>query len=608
MIRKLIGKLFGGSKKKTESSASPHPTSRAHGHTKRETTRGSGAHGGKPGDKSREGHPSRGGDRPRPAAQPGAHPHAQKIHAKGEPRPHGSGPARAEGDSPRERERDPRRGARGSSRDSGSGQPRREQPSGGDTHGESREGGERRRRSRGGRGRGRSDGPQGDRHDRRRDDHADQPQLSEAEKAAQSALSEIQPEPVASTAPIEIPAIAEDNEFTGLGLEPFIVAAIDAMGYQQPTPIQSEAIPVVLAGRDVIGSAQTGTGKTAAFGLPILQKMQSHGKLRCLVLEPTRELAVQVDEAFQTFKKYTNLRAHVIFGGVGYGPQREAIARGLDIVVATPGRLLDHLEQRSFTLDDIQFLILDEVDRMLDMGFLPDVKRIIEKCPKDRQTLFFSATIPPELAKLTSWCLRDPHTIEIGRRRSPAETVSHAFYPVIESQKFNLLKQLLEQTNYESVIIFCRTKHGADFVANRLIQLDHKVAVMHSNRSQGERMEALKGFKSGKYEVLVATDVAARGLDIAGVSHVINYDTPQHAEDYVHRIGRTGRAQNEGDAFTLLTEEESKYAHSIERFIGQKVERKKIEGFDYQYSAVFAAQEDKAKVTVRSRLYRGARK
>jgi len=413
---------------------------------------------------------------------------------------------------------------------------------------------------------------------------------------------------VAPSAPIEIPAISADNEFTDLGLEPCIVAAVDAMGYQQPTPIQSEAIPVVLAGRDVIGSAQTGTGKTAAFGLPILQKLKEHGRLRCLVLEPTRELAVQVDEAFQNFKKFTNLRAHVIFGGVGYGPQREAIARGLDIVVATPGRLLDHLEQRSFNLDDLQFLILDEVDRMLDMGFLPDVKRIIEKCPKERQTLFFSATIPPELEKLTQWCLRDPHTIEIGRRRSAAETVSHAFYPVIESQKFNLLKALLEKTHYESVIIFCRTKHGADFVANRLNALDHKVAVMHSNRSQVERMEALKGFKSGKYEVLVATDLAARGLDIAGVTHVINYDTPQHAEDYVHRIGRTGRAQTEGDAFTLLTEEESKYAHSIERFIGQKVERKKIEGFDYQYSAVFAAQEEAARTVVRSRLYRGARR
>jgi len=404
-----------------------------------------------------------------------------------------------------------------------------------------------------------------------------------------------------------VPPISEDNEFVGLGLVPAVAAAVEAKGYIQPTPIQSEAIPVILSGRDVIGSAQTGTGKTAAFSLPILQKLGTHGALRCLVLEPTRELALQVNEALLTYSKFTDLHTTVIYGGVGYGPQRDAIAAGLDIVVATPGRLLDHLEQRSFSLGSIEYLVLDEVDRMLDMGFLPDVKRIIGMCPKERQTLFFSATIPPELEKLTEWCLRDPHTIEIGRRRSAAETVSHAFYPVIESQKFDLLKKLLEDTNYESVLIFCRTKHGADFVANRLEREKHKVAVMHSNRSQSERAEALKGFKSGKYEVMVATDVAARGLDIQGITHVVNYDTPQHPEDYVHRIGRTGRAQNEGDAFTLLTEDEMKYAFAIERFIDQKIERKKVEGFDYHYSAVFASQEGDPATVFRSRLYRGSK-
>ncbi len=408
--------------------------------------------------------------------------------------------------------------------------------------------------------------------------------------------------------PMEIPPISEDSEFSDLGLEPFIVAAVEAKGYTQPTPIQSEAIPYVLSGRDVIGSAQTGTGKTAAFALPILQKLRSHGSLRCLILEPTRELALQVDEAIHTYGRFTDLRNTVIFGGVGYGPQRDAIARGLDIVVATPGRLLDHLQQGSFNLKGVNLLVLDEVDRMLDMGFLPDVKRIIEQCPTERQTLFFSATIPPELENLTKWVLRDPHTIEIGRRQMAAETVSHAFYPVIEAQKFDLLKALLEQTHYESVIVFCRTKHGADFVANRLSSQGHKVAVMHSNRSQSERMEALKGFKSGKYEMLVATDLAARGLDIAGVTHVINFDTPQHAEDYVHRIGRTGRAEAEGDAFTLLTEDEMKHAYAIERFIGQKVERKKIEGFAYQYSAIFESAADAPKNQFRSRLYRGTRK
>ncbi len=405
----------------------------------------------------------------------------------------------------------------------------------------------------------------------------------------------------------ELPAISEDNEFIGLGLAPAIVASVQEKGYEQPTPIQSEAIPFILAGRDVIGSAQTGTGKTAAFGLPILQKLGAHGALRCLVLEPTRELALQVDESFRTYSKYTDLEMAVIFGGVGYGPQREAIAAGLDIVVATPGRLLDLIGQGSLSLSGIEYLVLDEVDRMLDMGFLPDVKRIIEMCPKERQTLFFSATIPPELEKLTSWCLRDPHTIEIGRRRSAAETVSHAFYPVIEAQKYDLLNRLLQDTNYESVLIFCRTKHGADFIAGRLEGLGHKVAVMHSNRSQSERMEALKGFKSGKYEVMVATDVAARGLDIQGITHVINYDTPQHAEDYVHRIGRTGRAQTEGDAFTLLTEDEMKHAFAIERFIGKKVERKKVEGFEYQYSAVFTALEGEPPTVFRSRLYRGSK-
>jgi ATP-dependent RNA helicase RhlE len=407
--------------------------------------------------------------------------------------------------------------------------------------------------------------------------------------------------------PPETPPVSPDNEFVDLGLEPFIAAATDALGYEQPTPIQSEAIPIVLSGRDVIGSAQTGTGKTAAFALPILQKLRAHGDLRCLVLEPTRELASQVEEACRSYSKFTNLSTTVVFGGVGYGPQRDAIHRGTDIVVATPGRLLDHIGQGLIKLDSVQYLVLDEVDRMLDMGFLPDVKKIIAFCPKERQTLFFSATIPPELEKLTQWCLVDPHTIEIGRRRSPAETVTHAFYPVIQSQKFDLLTEILERTHYESVLIFCRTKNGADFVAGRLQGQGHKVAVLHSNRSQAERTDALKGFKSGKYEVMVATDLAARGLDIAGITHVINFDTPQHAEDYVHRIGRTGRAHAEGDAFTLLTEDEMKHAFAIERFIGQKVERKKLEDFPYQYSAVFASAEGEAKNVFRSRLYRGTK-
>ncbi|MEI7553259.1 MAG: DEAD/DEAH box helicase [Verrucomicrobiota bacterium] len=384
------------------------------------------------------------------------------------------------------------------------------------------------------------------------------------------------------------------------------------MGYVTPTPIQLQAIPVVLKGGDVIGSAQTGTGKTAAFALPIIQRLAGHGKLRCLILEPTRELALQVEEAFQKFAKFTDLRVTIVYGGVGYGKQTDDLRRGMDILAATPGRLLDHLEQGNCSLKDIDILVLDEVDRMLDMGFLPDVKRIVQKTPATRQTLFFTATVPPEIASLASWALRDPVKVEIGRQRSPAETVSHAFYPVVASQKFELLQLLLEQTDFKSVLIFSRTRMGADRIAHRLQGKGHTVGVMHSDRSQRERIEALDGFKSGKFEVLVATDIAARGLDIAGVSHVVNYDVPENAEDYVHRIGRTGRAHHTGDAFTLVTEDDVRDARSIERYMGLAVERKKIEGFPYIYSALFdekaLAETVAASAKPTSRLHRGMRR
>ncbi|HWH91804.1 MAG TPA: DEAD/DEAH box helicase, partial [Candidatus Binatia bacterium] len=260
---------------------------------------------------------------------------------------------------------------------------------------------------------------------------------------------------------------------------------------------------------------------------------------------------------------------------------------GVDILVATPGRLLDLLEQRTTTLKSVKILVLDEVDRMLDMGFLPDVRRIVEKISTDRQTLLFSATLPPEIERLAAWVLRDPELVEIGVRRSPAETVTHAVYPVAAEQKFDLLMALLERTNFDSALIFCRTKYGADRIAHQLKQGKHAVAVLHSNRTQRERIEALEGFKSGKYEVMVATDIASRGLDIAGVSHVINYDVPEHPEDYVHRIGRTGRAQNVGDAFTLMSGQELPALQAIERFIGQKIPRLKLENFAYIYTALF---------------------
>ncbi len=362
------------------------------------------------------------------------------------------------------------------------------------------------------------------------------------------------------------------------------------MGWVDPTPIQLRTIPLILSGRDVIGSAQTGTGKTAAFALPILTKLGEHGGgTRALILEPTRELAAQVETAFRDYARHTNLEAAVIYGGVGYGPQNDALQRGVDILVATPGRLLDHIERGTCRLNRVEFVVLDEADRMLDMGFLPDVRRILDKCPRQRHTSLFSATVPPEIETLISWAMHEPESIEIGARRSPAETVRHLIYPVAESQKTDLLIAMLEGLNYDSVIIFCRTKHGADRAAALLKRNNHAVAVLHSNRTQRERELALEGFRNGKFEVLVATDIAARGLDIANVSHVINFDVPQHPEDYVHRIGRTGRASASGDAFTMMVAEDSMHVEAIERFISQKIERSKLEGFDYRYTAIFDA-------------------
>jgi ATP-dependent RNA helicase RhlE len=380
------------------------------------------------------------------------------------------------------------------------------------------------------------------------------------------------------------------NSFNDFGLAEPILRALAEEKYVTPTPIQDQTIPLLLAKRDVVGIAQTGTGKTAAFALPILTLLAKHGALRCLVLEPTRELAAQVETAFRDYGRFTDLQVGLVHGGVGYGKQRDALNRGLDILVATPGRLLDLLEQRALSLKEIKILVLDEVDRMLDMGFLPDVRRIVEKTSPKRQTLLFSATLPPEIERLSAWVLRDPELVEIGVRRSPAETVTHAVYPVAAEQKFDLLMALLERTNFDSALIFCRTKYGADRIAHQLKQGKHAVAVLHSNRTQRERIEALEGFKSGKYEVMVATDIASRGLDIAGVSHVINYDVPEHPEDYVHRIGRTGRAQNVGDAFTLTSGQELPALQAIERFIGQKIPRLKLENFPYLYTALFESE------------------
>src|SRR5438874_2561372 len=375
--------------------------------------------------------------------------------------------------------------------------------------------------------------------------------------------------------------------FTALGLSHAVLEGVKAMGYVQPTPIQLRAIPLVMNGQDVIGSAQTGTGKTAAFALPILSRLQNRANVtRALVLEPTRELAAQVETAIRDLARFTNIGVAVVFGGVGYGRQTEALRGGVDIVVATPSRLLDHLQQGTCQLNRVEYLVLDEADRMLDMGFLPDVKRIVQKCPSQRHTMLFSATIPPEIESLIHWAMKSPQTIEIGVRRSPASTVKHVVYAVSERQKEDLLRALLDKVNYDSVIVFCRTKNRADRIGHLLKRNNHAVAVLHSNRTQREREQALRGFRESRYEVLVATDNASRGLDVREVSHVINFDVPQHPEDYVHRIGRTGRAETAGDAFTIMVAEDVAHMAAIERFISQKIVRVKLQDFKYEYTAL----------------------
>ena len=384
-------------------------------------------------------------------------------------------------------------------------------------------------------------------------------------------------------------AVIELPSFEELGLHPDVLRALEEKGYIKPTPIQAEAIPLLLEGKDLIGGSQTGTGKTAAFSLPLISRLEGNKKNpRVLIVEPTRELAQQVIEQLHLYGKYRQLKSVLLHGGVGYGKQREALNNGIDIVVATPGRLLDHIGQKTLTLKDIEVLILDEADRMLDMGFMPDVRRIVRLCPKKRQSLLFSATIPPEIERLSQSMLNDPAQIKIGGGRMPAETINHTIYPVDDRQKFDLLVALLEKLDYHSVLIFTRTKIGADTISRWLNETNHgPIGVLHSDRKQKERDTSLADFKSGKIEILVATDIVARGIDVSGVSHVINYDIPLHPEDYVHRIGRTGRAQRSGDAVTILTAGELDYLRAIERFISQPIPQKKLESFDYNWSPLF---------------------
>ena len=381
-------------------------------------------------------------------------------------------------------------------------------------------------------------------------------------------------------------ATGDNTTFADLGLAQPMLDALHDAGYDRPTPIQREAIPVALKGRDLIGLAQTGTGKTASFTLPIVNRLLGGPRrTRVLILTPTRELCLQVEESFRKYSKYAPVDVIPVFGGVGYEPQEKALRSGVDAVVATPGRLLDHLEKRNVDFTYLETLVLDEADRMLDMGFAPQLNRIVEQIPRYRQTLLFSATMPPEVEALARKYLRKPVVVQVGRRSSAATTVTHAVYPVPRQRKNDLLVHLLSEKDHESVLVFTRTKSGADRVVHDLERAGIDAGAMHADKSQQQRMQALEDFKSGKLRVLVATDIAQRGLDISGITHVINYDVPQQPEDYVHRIGRTGRAASTGDAYTFMSGEEIGMVRTIERTIGQEIPRVSVPGFDFGTTA-----------------------
>ncbi|MDB4878397.1 MAG: box helicase domain protein [Gemmatimonadetes bacterium] len=381
---------------------------------------------------------------------------------------------------------------------------------------------------------------------------------------------------------VEQAADVEQRTFAEMGLHSTVLQAVRDAGYETPTPIQAQAIPLVMKGRDVMGLAQTGTGKTAAFTLPIVDRLvDGPRRTRALVLTPTRELCVQVEESVQKYAKHSELSVLSVYGGVPLDPQEKRLRAGVDIVVATPGRLIDHLERQNVVFDDLEVLVLDEADRMLDMGFAPQINRIIADVPSYRQTLLFSATMPPEVEALARKYLRKPVVVQVGRRSSAASTVTHAVYPVPRDRKSALLAQLLKAEALDSVLVFTRTKHGADRVVRHLEKENIESTAMHADKTQPQRTRALQDFKSGKVRVLVATDIAQRGLDISGITHVVNYDVPQQAEDYVHRIGRTGRAAKEGDAFTFMAPDEIAMVRQIERVIGQPIPRISVPGYDF---------------------------
>ena len=374
--------------------------------------------------------------------------------------------------------------------------------------------------------------------------------------------------------------------FNDLGLKAELVRAVSEKGYDSPTPIQTQAIPLVLEGRDLMGSAQTGTGKTAGFTLPLLQRLaenppSQNGRrpIRALVVTPTRELAAQVHDSIVNYGRYLSLKSTVVFGGVSINPQKQKLIRGVDILVATPGRLLDHVGQRSVDLSKVEILVLDEADRMLDMGFIHDIRKVLALVPKQKQTLLFSATFSDDIKKLASGLMKSPALIEVARRNTTVEAIEQTVHPVDKSRKRELLSFLIGSEQWQQVLVFSRTKHGANRLAEQLITDGINAAAIHGNKSQGARTRALSEFKSGKVQVLVATDIAARGLDIDQLPHVVNYDLPNVPEDYVHRIGRTGRAGREGEAVSLVCVDELKLLKDIERLIKREIPKRVIEGY-----------------------------
>jgi ATP-dependent RNA helicase RhlE len=369
-------------------------------------------------------------------------------------------------------------------------------------------------------------------------------------------------------------------------LHPQIEKAIRRIGYSAPTPIQHQTIPLILQGKDIMGIAQTGTGKTAAFALPVLHRLTTGPRKvpRALILAPTRELAEQIHEAVVAMGRETSLTSVAVYGGVSKVPQLQSLRRGVEIIVACPGRLLDLAEQGAVRFSDLEVLVIDEADRMLDMGFLPDIRRIVKKLPAKRQTLLFSATMPKDIQELAKAILHEPAIVRVGDG-APASTVSHSIYPVEPHLKTPLLMKLIEQTDTESVLVFARTKHRTTSVAAKMKRAGFAVASLQGDLSQNRRQAAIEGFRSGKYRILVATDIAARGIDVTRISHVINYDMPDTVEAYTHRIGRAGRASKTGEAFTLATSQDRTFLRDIEHVLGEKIARRTLEGFDYAVPA-----------------------